>query len=69
MADDSDVADIRQAAVLDAAIKNICEAAKVDIVGDGQCIVCGNVVAPVLCNGKHIIGRWCSVECRDITDL
>ncbi len=69
MADDIDATDIRQQHFLDVSIKNICAAAKIDIVGSGACVVCGNEVEAVVCNGKPVIGRWCSVECRDRSDL
>ena len=69
MADELDATDIRQQHSLDVAIKNICDAAKIDIVGSGECVVCGNEVEAVVCNGKQVIGRWCSVECRDRSDL
>jgi len=69
MADELDATDIRQQHVLDVAIKNICDAAKVSIVGTGECVVCGNEVEAVVCNGKQVIGRWCSSECRDRSDL
>ena len=57
MADELDATDIRQQHVLDVAIKNICDAAKVSIVGTGECVVCGNEVEAVVCNGKTVIGR------------
>jgi len=69
MADELDAADIRQQHVLDVAIKNICAVSKIDIVGSGECVVCGNEVEAVVCNGKQVIGRWCSYECRDRSDL
>ena len=69
MADDADATDIRQQHFLDFSIKNICAAAKIDIVGNGECVVCGNTVEVVECNRKMVIGRWCSVECRDRSDL
>lgn len=69
MSDEVDATDIRQQALLDAAISNVCERAKFDVAGDGVCGVCGHEVEPVLCAGKIIVGRWCSVECRDRADL
>ncbi len=69
MSDEVDATDIRQQLLLDAAISNACEQAKFDVVGNGVCGVCGNEVEPVLCAGKIIVGRWCSVECRDRVDL
>ena len=70
MADDIDTTDIRQQHILDTTIKNIsAAAAKIDIVGTGDCVVCGNEVESVVCNGKQVIGRWHSSECRDRNDL
>ena len=70
MADDIDATDIRQQHILDTTIKNIsAAAAKIDIVGTGDCVVCGHVVEAVVCNGKPVIGRWCSPECCDRNDL
>jgi hypothetical protein len=69
MSDDIDATDVRQQVLLDASIGNISLAAKVSIIGDGSCAVCGNEVEPTLCAGKIIIGRWCSIECRDRVGL
>jgi len=69
MSDEIDFADIRQQQLLDASIRNIADQANFDVVGSGECAVCGAEVEPVLCAGKIIVGRWCSVECRDRVDL
>jgi hypothetical protein len=70
MADEVDATDLRQEVLLAASISHISEAArKLDIHGDGNCIVCGNEVSPMAIGGKIVTGRWCSTECRDRTDL
>ena len=35
------------------------------IEGSGLCIQCNKVVKPVIVGNKSIIGRWCSLSCRD----
>lgn len=37
----------------------------IDINGNGECQVCGGTVEPTMLNGKPVIGRWCSIECRN----
>lgn len=65
MADDIDATDIRQQHLLDAQINNARQASHFDINGSGVCLVCDNPVLPIVCAGKTIVGRFCSVECRD----
>ena len=68
MPDELDATDIREQYFLDIRIAN-ARGVKIDIVGSGACVVCDNEVEAVECNGKMVIGRWCSVECRDRSDL
>jgi hypothetical protein len=65
MADDIDATDIRQQQMLDAQINNARQGSQVNIHGSGICLVCDNSVDPVEVCGKIIVGRFCSVECRD----
>lgn len=69
MSDDIDATEIREQHLLNARISQVTDKAYVNIVGSGICDVCGNEVEAVLCHGRHIVGRWCSVECRDRGDL
>lgn len=69
MADEIDDTDIRQQKLLDATIDGIRSKANINFIGDGDCLVCGNEVNPIELNGKSFVGRWCSVECRDRSDL
>jgi len=70
MSDEVDATDLRQEVLLAASVANISEAARsLDIYGGGACLICGNEVTPVVVNGKPVVGRWCSIECRDRNDL
>jgi hypothetical protein len=68
MSDEVDIADEKQQLFIEAAIMTAKRQASVDIKGDGTCIVCGAPVEPVLFNGKPVVGRWCSLECRRISE-
>lgn len=64
--DDADASEPRQQLLLDASIRIIrAQAGKLNINGDGTCEVCGYDVEPITLHGKQVIGRFCSLECRD----
>lgn len=64
MSDDCDISDIKQQILLDASIADIShKASKININGDGKCLVCGNDVGVTVIGGNSVIGRWCSPEC------
>jgi hypothetical protein len=63
--DDADRAELQSQPQLDAKIAGIRTASSYRIDGSGLCQVCGAIVKPVICNGRSIIGRWCSTYCRD----
>lgn len=66
--DDADFADIDQGARVDAAIetsRNIAEELKKIIHGNGFCMECDSPVEPKELKGEIIIGRFCSIDCRD----
>ena len=65
MADEIDRANDQQAALMSAAIDRARAGAAYSIQGRGSCISCGAIVKPVVVNDQSIIGRWCSVECRN----
>jgi hypothetical protein len=69
-ADNLDNAQELSQLALDAAVSNARkQAAMIDIHGNGNCIVCGNDVEPVVVSGKSIVGRFCSKECVVRSDL
>ena len=68
MSDEVDIADEKVQLFIDAAVMTAKRQAAVDIKGDGTCIVCGAPVEPVMFKGKPVIGRWCSFECRHISE-
>jgi hypothetical protein len=49
----------------------IKKAAAINIHGTGKCEMCNATVEPqwIKNNTEQVIGRWCSVECRDRVDL
>lgn len=54
------------------AVVEICKkAAVINIYGTGQCELCAAPVEPqwIKDNTEQIIGRWCSIECRDRIDI
>lgn len=59
----------------EAALRAVAEirkkAAAIQIHGTGKCELCNAVVKPQWINNhtEQVIGRWCSVECRDRVDL
>jgi hypothetical protein len=64
--DQCDLAELQQQPHLDARIADIRRLNSYQIDGNGICQVCGGIVKPVICNGRSIIGRWCSKECCSI---
>lgn len=69
MADEADLADLKQQCILDAEIDlHRQAAAKINIEGNGTCVVCGNVVKPRWYNSSMIMPRFCTIECRDQAD-
>lgn len=65
MADEVDQTDLREQHYLERQIASAADGIKYNINGNGRCIVCKRSVSPTLCNGKEIISRWCSIQCRD----
>jgi len=63
--DDLDGSQVREQQAKDRAILEIRKVAAVNIHGDGVCIVCGATVEPVRMTSGLVIGRFCSVDCRD----
>jgi hypothetical protein len=69
MSDEVDIADEKQQLFIDAAIMTAKRQAVININGDGSCIICGSPVEPVMLNGMPVVGRWCSAECRRISEI
>ena len=68
MSDEVDIADEKVQLFIGAAIMTAKRQATVNIKGDGSCIVCGAPVEAIVFNGKPVVGRWCSLECRHISE-
>ena len=65
MVDEIDMAEQQQQRLLDAAVENAQKKSRFEIEGNGVCIVCSGIVKPIIVNNRSIIGRFCSIECRD----
>ena len=66
-ADTLDLSAARAQAEIDRAIVEIQKKAQYSIIGTGTCECCKAIVEPVWINNQteKVVGRWCSVECRD----
>jgi hypothetical protein len=66
----SDILDLSAARAqeeIDRAVLEISKKVKHDISGTGTCECCKATVEPtwIYNHTKQVVGRWCSVECRD----
>ena len=62
--DEVDVANENTEKAMNNAMKNR-KPVSLDIHGSGLCVVCFGTVDAVSCGGKQVIGRFCSIGCRD----
>jgi hypothetical protein len=72
MSDEADKSDEISQQLLDLQVRDIRNKSDVKIVGDGYCESCNSNVSPVqtIVRGRKakVVGRWCSLECRDAAD-
>ena len=69
--DTLDLSAARAQEEIDRAVLEISKKVNHNITGTGICECCEATVNPTWINNntEQIIGRWCSVECRDHADL